>query len=201
MTKLENYHAYGLLTLTNDYAPYWSVWKLASLSPPSQRKSQRNLTQQTLLVLHNTWKASQIFPWKFNSVISRLVETTCNFFYFVKAQKILMSQMERKKERKLLIKKNNIIKTTKGREKCFWGFIKNIERQFFNKHKICCETERERERESREVFSHKIQFLFCLPQHKNIIFCTTEPGSGARREKKLKQNTGKQREREICKSN
>lgn len=53
---------------------------------------------------------------------------------------------------KLLIKKMNVIKTTKGGEcwEIFWGFIKNIERQFFNKHKICCESE----------VSHEFQFQF-----------------------------------------
>lgn len=67
----------------------------------------------------------------------------------------------------------------------FRGFIKNIERQFFNKDKICCDSE----------VSHKIQFLFCSAQKNG--FCTITGTTTAAVWRKMKQNAERENERFV----
>lgn len=67
----------------------------------------------------------------------------------------------------------------------FRGFIKNIERQFFNKDKICCDSE----------VPHKIQFLFCSAQ--KMVFCTITGTTTAAMWGKMKQNAERENERFV----
>lgn len=124
------------------------------------------------------------FPWKFTSLLSLFVEylnvvqsemddeyaykSYCTSFSRKSFNKLLA--MHHKKEMKITNKaSNNIIKTYLHRRKgrllpfflsyfLFRDLLNNIERQIFNKHKICCDSE----------VSHKIQFLFCVCLNRKI---------------------------------